>query len=120
MSRLRTPEVEVIRFNEADVIVASGGTLTMTNFGDSNSANNVTTYKSDKYIYNDGQVGLDGFINYIKGDVGYNGNIMFDPGDGNEQSLIGALTYKDDVDGADYNGTYRWYNGVFVRTNINQ
>ena len=25
MSRLRTPEVEVIRFNEADVIVASGG-----------------------------------------------------------------------------------------------
>ena len=43
MSKMKVPEMDVIRFNESDVIVASGGvvskTLTVNNLTDSNNKN---------------------------------------------------------------------------------
>ena len=51
MSKMVRPEMSVVRFKEADVIVASGAVTAMqwTGFGDGVKANGVITYKGTGY-----------------------------------------------------------------------
>ena len=51
MSKMVRPEMSVVRFKEADVIVASGAVTAMqwANFGDNVKANGVITYKGSDY-----------------------------------------------------------------------
>lgn len=45
MSKMNAPKMEVVRFKEADVIVASGAkTMSWTGFGDGNASNNKITF----------------------------------------------------------------------------
>ena len=47
------PEMSVVRFKEADVIVASGLTMTWSNFGDGTAKNGVVTFNGTDYTISD-------------------------------------------------------------------
>ena len=108
MSRLRTPEVKVIRFNEADVIVASS-TLTLGGFGDMQIGNATGTYKN----VTTGNV--NDLIHLIQGDYPNEDDPTI-VNNNNDASTIRSVF--DDELGTDsaYNGTYRWSGGRFVKT----
>lgn len=56
MMRYTKPEMEVIRFNEADVIAASIRKITWSNTEDSNSNNNIATFGNYSYtVYSSSQ-----------------------------------------------------------------
>ena len=54
MSEMKRPEMKVVRFKEADVIVASGSgapkTMSWTKFGDGNANNGVVKFNETDYI----------------------------------------------------------------------
>ena len=50
------PEMSVVRFKEADVIVASGLTMTWSNFGDGKAQNGVVTFNGTDYTISDSTV----------------------------------------------------------------
>ena len=55
MSKMVTPEMSVIRFKEADVIVASGAvpkTMTMATFGNTFAGDGTVTYNGTTYTIN--------------------------------------------------------------------
>ncbi|WP_295152421.1 hypothetical protein [uncultured Ruminococcus sp.] len=110
MSRLRTPEVEVIRFNEADVIVASG-TLRLTNFTDSEPKNATGVYKGYTYV-NDGSGDINAFISYINQD--HPGDINVDNANGMSGNI--GFVFLNEETQTDYDGIYTWSDGRFVRT----
>jgi len=53
MSKMIRPEMSVVRFNEADVIVASGLTMTWTKFGDGVAQNGVVNFNGTDYTISD-------------------------------------------------------------------
>ena len=53
MSKMIRPEMSVVRFKEADVIVASGLTMTWSNFGDGTAKNGVVTFNGKDYTISD-------------------------------------------------------------------
>jgi hypothetical protein len=53
MSKMIRPEMSVVRFKEADVIVASGLTMTWSNFGDGTAKNGVVTFNGTDYTISD-------------------------------------------------------------------
>ena len=52
MNKMNRPEMDVVRFIESDVIVASTGVLRISNFADYDSGNGMMNYKGVDYTYN--------------------------------------------------------------------
>lgn len=119
MSKLSTPEVKVIRFNEADVIVASGGkTMYVENLGDFNPSNGIFTFGN--YSYTHGQIDNDyssfksDFNSYFNANIDKTDSISFD---GTSLERILYLEDNGDEQGWNehHNGTYIWRNSQFYR-----
>ncbi len=51
--RMATPEMKVVRFNENDIIVASGDTLSLSKMGDGQAKNGVVNYKNQVFTLTD-------------------------------------------------------------------
>ena len=51
--RMATPEMKVVRFNENDIIVASGDALSLSNFHDGNAKTGVVKYNNQTYSLTD-------------------------------------------------------------------
>ena len=53
MSKMNTPEMSVVRFKEADVIVASAVAMTWSGFGDGTPKNGVVNFNGTDYTISD-------------------------------------------------------------------
>lgn len=111
MSRLRTPEVKVIRFNEADVIVASSGydrqSLYVANWGNND--------RNDNYIRFDGKnhTNKADLLKTFEG-TGYNENTKLINGDRQVDFLNLFIVESDTSELAPLNGAYSWKEGAFI------
>ena len=68
MRKMKTPEIDVIRFTESDVIVASGGgILTLSQMGDGDNDNNIASFGGHDYTKVDGSGALVSALNSFYG-----------------------------------------------------
>lgn len=105
MSKMRVPKMEVVRFKESDVIVASGALASLTLLGFANTRKNDGTMTYKGMIY-DGDNYSD-LISVLTGD-GYSDYI----GE-NYQSVSGLfiMDSKGKSNGITSDGTYIWNSG---------
>ena len=132
MRKMNTPKMEVIRFKNEDVIVASGFRLSVAGFDDTTEKNGVFTL--DGVRYGQGQNGAivdkswDEFLIVLSENHLYNGDFGSGLGtgvqiDGRHSTSIHGLYDADNggnlVDFEDtalkVNGTYRWNGTDFIR-----
>lgn len=120
MSKMRVPKMDVVRFKENDVIVASGAipSLTLSGFANITKNDGKMTYKGKKYNdsnYNDLITALteDGYSDWIggkyKGDSGF---IITHP-----VSWLFINDSKGEINTNAPNGTYIWNSdiGAFLK-----
>lgn len=111
MSKMRTPEMEVVRFTQSDVIVASGGSMGASGFNDGERTNSILNIGGQSFTlstFKSGGGGLGPFVDFINSTYGTSfttnnagTNILFY--DGAEKTLD-YVYEKDSL--AD--GTYKW------------
>lgn len=124
MSKMRMPEMSVVRFNESDVIVASTELqrITLNNFGNGHANDASVTIGSDTYgnQQSSGYRYSDASALYYN----FNGNTQFkwDRNDGSGQNtfaqLLGFDTGSTSNSGVD--GEYYWNGTYFQDTPYNQ
>jgi len=108
--------MDVVRFKESDVIVASGAkTMTISNFGDGNNSNGRFTFGSFSYthndVYNNFESFKSGFNSYFGANIQDGNQIFIDPGYGFSPalSLLIMIEAKNDpATNSIFNGTYSW------------
>ena len=117
MTKMSTPKMNVIRFNESDVIVASGvvgKTLSISGIGDGQSGNAFLNIGGTPYNSSQVHDSDDGFINgynaYMSGLSTYSEDILLHSG---QESLFinTALGSADGSSDSSYywiDGTYEW------------
>lgn len=76
--RMATPEMKVVHFNENDIIVASGDTLSLSKFGDGHSKNGVVNYKNQAFTLTD-RSAVNTVLAALNAD-GYSGSTLVDNG----------------------------------------
>lgn len=119
MSYMRLPEMEVVRFKESDVVVASGtAVLSMkwSYFGDSIKGNGVVNYNGNDYVMSS-QDNLDALLNAMS-NIGVNGGTEIRTSPNAEyHTLNGVLQkeFKSGVGSPDWNGTFTLTNGTFLK-----
>ncbi|MBP3810775.1 MAG: hypothetical protein ILA15_08655 [Clostridiales bacterium] len=119
MSKMRMPEMSVVRFNESDVIVASS--LTVSNAADG-GAHNLTVTRDGKTIFYNGQ--YDAYLNDMSKyyETTSQGSYLFYFGGNDPVSLDGLR--ESDNNGTDYAGVDGDYyydgQGIFRRTGVTQ
>ena len=118
MTKMNMPEIKVVRFNESDVIVASGS-FRLSNVGDSKTGNATLTFQGIPYsIYENRDT--DSFItafNKANPTAGISRDTMVNlyvpEGSGLNVELDDVVTY-DGYDMMEYlNRTYYWRDGSF-------
>ena len=120
MNKMKTPEMEVIRFKEADVIVASGDVHTMTLAGFQNDGvkrNGILTYNGIEYHINNGGDSINPAINAMRS-IGVTENTLVYANDTSSYGLWGLLRIEDgahvsSIEAVNWDGTYSYVNGVF-------
>lgn len=112
MSKMRTPEMSVVRFKEADVIVASG-TVGLSNFNDGNASNNTFSFNGQSYNFTDNDgfkafrsalsdyVGDAGLANAAGNRIYFGDNTVFGIYKGDHSGVDGEYTYNGE-------GTFRF------------
>ena len=121
MTKMSTPKMDVIRFNESDVIAASGvvgKTLSITGIGDGQSGNaflNIggTSYSSSQVVNSDSQF-VTGYNAYMSGIDTYDSAKMI--WRGNNDSLTINTALSDTADRSS-NNSYSWIDGTYVWSN---
>ena len=120
MTKMSTPEMDVIRFSESDVIVASGvvgKTLSISGVGDGDKGNAFLTIGGIPYSSNQVVNYTTGFSaaynDYMSGLSTYSTGTMLHHSDGNNSLTInGAFMYDAGTSTSDsYNA---WVNGSYV------
>ena len=122
MSKMRVPEMDVVRFKESDVIVASGAkTMTISNFGDRINLNGRFTFGSFSYtnrdVHNNFESFKSDFNSYFGANIQYRNQIVFDFDNAISYDLS-YLVRREVVDSAANNicnGTYSWDGVKFNR-----
>ena len=117
MRKMRTPEIDVIRFTESDVIVASAKTITVAGLGDPNNVKATfqigsrTAWTSQQVYANE-----DAFVAEMDAYAG--GDTLGWLWDGNDGYSVWGLAMSD-VEKSDsnnesnYNGTFEWNGNAF-------
>ena len=102
---MKKPEVEAVRFEDADVIATSS--LTLQGFNDVESKNGTVTYNGNSYDNSDT------LISALKGKYGGAINDVFVRNGSEDSTNVDAL-FTSDESGSNvaYDGTYYWYNTV--------
>lgn len=96
MSTMKRPEMEVVRFKEADIIVASGNIATLSGFSDTSPDNGTVRYGNTTYDY----------TNYHTSPYG-GGNAVFNNGDWDE-SLDDLFAYDAGRLYIGFDGNYKY------------
>ena len=121
MRKMRTPEIDVIRFTESDIVAASGGKfITIADLGDSHNVTAKFTIGANTLdsntIFNEGYDKCKDMMNACAG--GETDGWIFV---GNNQTQLFGLA-RDDCWGYDdseyysvYNGTYEWNGNIFLK-----
>ena len=111
MSKMRMPEMSVVRFNESDVIVAS--TVEVLNWTNQVAFDGVIK-RGNAVIYNHTESGRQ--TDHFTGLYGTNPRFYPDEDDSHAFDLS-YLIQSDNTAGTlnDTNGTYEWINGAFSR-----
>jgi len=127
MSKMRVPKMDVVRFKESDVIVASGAkTMTISNFGDGINLNGIYKFGSFRYtneeVYNNFGSFKGDFNRYFGADIQDRDEIFFEYGSGSGfgfsypfSFLNGIEAEDDDAINSFFNGTYSWDGNKFNR-----
>ena len=122
MRKMKTPEMDVVRFKESDVIVASGGVpagvMTLTGYSDFTQGNGKMSfggkdYSSEYIIYNTAD-----FVNAVQKSYPGAGNVMYLKNASQEESARN-FAWDDYYSGMpidDADGDYEFNNGVFTKT----
>ncbi|WP_294480844.1 hypothetical protein [uncultured Ruminococcus sp.] len=96
MSTMKRPEMEVVRFKEADIIVASGNIATLSGFNDNVYHNAQIQYGNNTYDR----------TNYT--DFPHpKGNFTIFQYEAGEADVLDHMFGSEDT-GTDYDGTYKW------------
>lgn len=122
MSMMRTPEMDVIRFKEADVIVASGGatkSISFSNFNDDIANNSTISFNGKSYLISTlgmDMGGMDTFredfnayfgTNYTNQEMNY---VTF-----NGVTLASIYVNNEKGDKVAYNGTFTYTADGFIK-----
>ncbi len=130
------PQMQVVHFNESDVIVASGGgsgyvasptSMLLSNFGDGVANNGIISHNGTDYLCNNRNAGQDAAV-AIRNALGLSGGwIDLYPTDsnriktsvfavGNGEANSGGFTFKSGKQEYDVNGIYTYNgNGGFIK-----
>ena len=127
MSKMTMPAVDVVRFEESDVICASGGIIDISNLGNGETATDkgdgVWKFGTVTYSSSDISGNPTYFVNQFNSYFGTNftstANIRIG---GRTDTDLGTLVAHDMQDTAEnpssdgiYNGIYRWNGSMFVK-----
>ncbi len=110
MSTMKRPEMDVVRFKEADIIVASGVTLS----GFYNGVNKDANANYNGNDYNKAKNNIDDFYNLLP----KNSKTIFDNSNGYFDTIDKMFGYDDaDEYSEGWNGTYKWNKdlGKFIK-----
>ncbi|MBE6867657.1 MAG: hypothetical protein E7494_02730 [Ruminococcus albus] len=110
MSTMKRPEMEVVRFKEADIIVASGVTLS----GFYNGVNNDANAYYNGNDYNKAKNNIDDFYSLLPN----NSKTIFDNSNGQFDTIDKMFGYDEgDAYSEGWNGTYKWDkdSGQFIK-----
>ena len=121
MTKMSTPEMDVIRFSESDVIAASGvvgKTLSITGIGDGQSGNAFltiggTSYRSNLVANSDSQF-VAGYNAYMSGLNTYSDDPYLYSGQNSLSIKVALGSTADESSDSDYHwidGTYEWRDG---------
>ena len=122
---MKRPVLEVIRFDEADIVTASGMGMNMSNFGDQEPYNGAFTFfgGSSGDVSHDAHEenivsAFNSYFGWSWEDLGI--KLYFDNGDDELSSAVYIDTdgHGDPPGNSKYNGTYTYKNGEFyMRSN---
>ncbi len=116
--KMSTPEMKVVRFNENDIIVASGDTLSLSKFGDGEAKNGVVNYKNQAFTLTDSSA-VNAVLAALNAD-GYSESTLVDNGSNNtsvknlfkiEANVSG--NFETGVRNSNYSGNYLFVDGRF-------
>ena len=116
--KMAKPEMTVVRFNENDIIVASGDTLSLSKFGDGQAKNGVVNYKNQAFTLTDSSA-VNAVLAVLNAD-GYPGSTLVDNGSYNT-SVKSLFNIEANVSGdnergvrnSNYSGNYLFVDGRF-------
>ena len=100
MKAMRTPKMDVVRFTESDVIVASGGalsTVTISGLGNGNLGDNYLSYGSTELDLTDAS------NHHLSFGNGFNNN-----GTIKTLDILNSEAGSTDTANSDWNHTYNW------------
>ena len=106
MSKIIKPEMSVVRFKEADVIVASGLTMTWSKFGDNTPQNGVVTFNGTDYTISDNTA-----ISNLYKDMGVRQTAGIQSSDGSVKYSVNSIL-KNELTGNGVNSPL--WNGTYV------
>ena len=118
MSKMRKPEMDVIRFKEADVIVASGATantLKWSGFGDGITGNGVVEYGGRSYTM-DSESSYNSLLEALSA-IGVTGDTHVEWQDGTSNRTLSFILQKEYGSGVSsdtWNETY-YFDGSILR-----
>lgn len=116
MTQMNLPEMDVVRFKEADVLAASPISMNWSKFGDGTKANGEVKYNGDTY-YITSNSNVSTFINALS-DIGANGNTSISVDGSYYGHTVSSILNKEVNDGlqsSDWNGTFIYENGRFTK-----
>lgn len=123
MRKMRTPEIDVIRFTESDIVAASGGKfITIAGLGDCYTEAKIATFTmgantwNSITIVNAGEAKCKDMMDAYAGGKTTGGYIYV----GNEQKQVFDLAgvdywLEDSEEYSVYNGTYEWNGNKFLK-----
>ena len=116
--KMTTPEMNVVRFKENDIIVASGDTLRLSKLGDGQAKNGIVNYKNQTFTLTD-QNAVYAVLAALNAE-GHSIDTLVDNGSYNAsvRSLFNieanvSGNYESGVRNSGYNGTYLYIDGRF-------
>ena len=108
MSTMKRPEIEVVRFKEADVIVASGNIARLSGFNEGGAGTGKVNYGGTDYDY--------GNRNSLYNQFPSGGTEFFNNNAGEIERIDDLFSNKQNNDlYVSWDGYYKWENEEFVR-----
>lgn len=108
MSTMKRPEMEVVRFKEADIIVASGNIARLSGFGNGGTDNGSVSFGGKNYFYQDRESLYQNLHNGSSTTFDNYNNIA------EIANLFEFEHYNDELTN-EWDGTYHWNGSKFIK-----
>ena len=118
MNKMRTPKMDVIRFKENDVIVASGtaaNTMTWSNFGDGIAQNGIVSYNGQSFTIR--SAGDNASLYDALSSIGVKRSTEIDNKETTQimYFILASEVKNTGVESTAWNGTYAWNGSSFIK-----